>query len=159
MLADIKAGPRSTFVFCMVCGHRRRVFNRDLRKGAGKCCTRKCKALLMSSAIRGAHPGNWKGRPVFIDGRPCTYRPGHHRAMSNGYVYDHIVIAETALGRPLLYIGTAHPDNEVVHHVNQDRKDNSPSNLLICTNTYHKWLHGKMNGGLNVSRHPASHRG
>ncbi len=34
--------------------------------------------------------------------------------------------------------------NEVIHHINGNKSDNAPSNLLICTNAYHSWLHMEM---------------
>lgn len=51
---------------------------------------------------------------------------------------EHIAVAERALGRPL-------PSGAVVHHVNEDKLDNRPSNLVICPNqAYHALLHRRM---------------
>lgn len=52
--------------------------------------------------------------------------------------YEHVRIAEAALGKSL-------PKSACVHHVNEDRTDNRPSNLVICpSDAYHKLLHRRM---------------
>lgn len=53
-----------------------------------------------------------------------VYIPRHHRAMSDGYVYDHWLVAESMLGRPL-------GSKEQVHHINRVRNDNRPVNLKV----------------------------
>ncbi len=59
-----------------------------------------------------------------INGYIAIYMPEHHRASSNGLVYEYIIIAEQKLGRPL-------KKEEVVHHKDYKRNNNSPDNLLI----------------------------
>ena len=48
---------------------------------------------------------------------------------------EHHVIAEEKVGRKL-------KDNELVHHINLDKKDNRPENLFICeNNNQHRLIH------------------
>ena len=54
----------------------------------------------------------------------AVYAPNHHRAHVNGMVYEHILKAEEKLNRLL-------KDGEVVHHVNENKTDNSYNNLMI----------------------------
>ena len=60
----------------------------------------------------------------------ATRRNGTH-------IFEHQVMAERALGRRL-------QRGEVVHHVNEDRADNRPENLVICRIGYHALIHARM---------------
>jgi hypothetical protein len=70
-----------------------------------------------------------------LPGAPVIYGDGYVTIMGK---YEHIRIAERVLGRPL-------PKGAVVHHVNEIRHDNRPSNLVICpSHSYHRMLHHRM---------------
>jgi hypothetical protein len=45
----------------------------------------------------------------------------------------HVVIAERALGKPL-------PAGAQVHHVDGDRYNNNPTNLVVCQDQSYHWL-------------------
>lgn len=52
--------------------------------------------------------------------------------------YEHIAVAERALGKRL-------PEGCEVHHVNENRIDKRGANLVICPSTaYHRLLHQRM---------------
>ena len=61
--------------------------------------------------------------------------PEHPRADQNGYVLEHIVVAERVLNRPIAF-------PEEIHHKDGNGQNNDPDNLVVCPNrSYHKWLH------------------
>ncbi len=63
--------------------------------------------------------------------------PSHPRANSNGYVIQHVLFAERALGKPL-------PSGAVVHHHDRDTSNNT-NNLVICPDqAYHLVIHSRM---------------
>ncbi len=57
----------------------------------------------------------------------AVYAPDHPRAKSRPYVYEHILVAEETIGRFLTR-------TEVVHHVDGDKANNDPGNLVVCAN-------------------------
>jgi hypothetical protein len=58
----------------------------------------------------------------------------HPKATSHGYVLEHRVVLENHLGRIL-------DDDEVVHHLDGDKKNNCIHNLEVMTNREHARLH------------------
>lgn len=84
---------------------------------------------------RGADNKAWKGGRRPTEKYMTVLVHGHPRADRWGYVMEHLIVAERALGRPI-------PRGVEVHHVNEDGFDNKPSNLVICENAaYHRMLH------------------
>lgn len=60
-------------------------------------------------------------------GYKVVYMPSHQRSRANGYVYEHILVAEKKLGRDL-------NSHEVVHHIDGDKLNNAPDNLEVFAN-------------------------
>lgn len=75
-------------------------------------------------------------KPSFNKSLGYVYRKaeGHPSSNSWGYVYEHILVAEKKLGRPLLM-------GEEVHHLDFDRSNNTPENLMVLSGAAHRQLH------------------
>ena len=89
---------------------------------------------------KGKNSPNWKGgRRINAQGYAIVRLPSHPRASGNGYVLEHILVAEKALGKPL-------PPGAVVHHGAKERANNKKSgHLVVCQDAdYHKLLHARM---------------
>ncbi len=90
---------------------------------------------------RGAANHAWRGgRTRHSAGYVLIRNPEHPRADARGYVYQHVLVAESRLGRSLR-------SGEEVHHVNGCKDDNRPSNLRVMTRTEHRRLHAQMQNG------------
>lgn len=109
-------------------------------------CKCGCGQQCLRDYVRGHNRSNWKGGKTHCCS-PYTlvWAPGHPRAQ-RGYVAEHILVAEKALGR---HLPLGHP----VHHWDEDKRNNSPKNLLICEDhSYHMLIHARMRAaGFNVS--------
>ena len=79
-----------------------------------------------------------------LNGYRVIYQPDHPHSMKNenwdGFIYEHIIVAESKLGRLL-------KDDEEIHHLNGLRNDNRYSNLLVMTKSQHGRLHAWLNAG------------
>ena len=64
---------------------------------------------------------------------------GHPNATKNNYVLHHRIVVENALGRLL-------GSDEVVHHINGNKKDNCITNLQVLNAKEHAVIHGKEKG-------------
>ena len=78
----------------------------------------------------------WNGGSyISSSGYMLVYSPKHPMAGARNYVLEHILIAEKTLGKRL-------PKHAVVHHIDGNKLNNLPNNLVICENTaYHLFLH------------------
>jgi len=74
----------------------------------------------------------------FKHGYPMTFLPDHPRANNIGYVFDHMLVMEKAIGRTPSKV-------EHIHHIDYDRTNCNLSNLYLCnSNREHQLIHRKI---------------
>lgn len=115
------------------------------------------KTLGVSFRVRsGASSGVWRGG-IYVQGSSrstvryvVVLNPSHPRQRV-GYVFEHILIVERALG---YFLPRKHP----THHVDGDGTNNRNSNLVVCeSESYHRLLHARariirMGGNPNLDK-------
>ncbi len=92
---------------------------------------------LRKAHTSGESHASWRGGS-FIDQWGYKMVRATHRQCGNPYSPEHIIVAERTIGR-MLKRGQEH-----VHHINGDKSDNRPNNLLVCTKSRHRTLHRQL---------------
>lgn len=125
---------------CLNCGKK---FVADVCKGAhrGKFCSLKC---YQEWRIGKPH-GKTNERLNYLIEKgyrwirvPKDYHGGFTKGLKGGkYIQEHRFVAEKMLNRPLT-------GKEIVHHINFNKLDNRPENLIVLTNNEHKKLEMKL---------------
>lgn len=83
--------------------------------------------------------GSWKGGRTVASNGYVLVKVGfdHPLADVRGYAYEHRLVAETKIGRPLL-------PGEQVHHLDGNKQNNSPQNLeVVMGGAEHHFAHRK----------------
>ena len=113
---------------CPECGEQVEKIRKDGLKQ--KFCSHKCYAV--NRERRGAYKDF-----VLISGYKYIQCPDHPNSTKKGYVAEHRLIAEKVLGRYL-------NQNEDVHHINFNKLDNRPENIIVLTKSEHSKLHAEL---------------
>lgn len=87
-----------------------------------------CGADCYNATKRGDGNPKWRGGSHYSKGYVYQYAPWHPNATKDGYVREHRLVVEAAIGRLL-------KKTEVVHHKNGVKDDNRIENLEVCVST------------------------
>jgi hypothetical protein len=124
---------------------------------ARKFCSTKCNGTFYAEKYSVDRQG--KGNPMFKK-EPWNFqgfrwaksgsRKRYKKLFIKGkYIWEHRFVAEITIGRKL-------KKDEVVHHIDHNPQNNSPSNLKVMTKFEHSSYHGKLQGKNYAKRKPKS---
>jgi hypothetical protein len=82
------------------------------------------------------------GHTCLMGGYILEFHPFHREANMWGWVFQHRLVGEDMVGRPLVW-STKSSEKECVHHKNEIRTDNRPENLEVMTFSAHRSYHTK----------------
>ena len=132
------------FKECLVCGDSFKV--RASHYENRKCCSKKCDGIRKKTLYKGKENPNYentgeknpnfKGDRLNKFGYKILYKPSHPNSDSYGYVLEHRYVMSEHLGRPLT-------KEEVVHHKDENKTNNSIENLQLMSHSEHTRLHRK----------------
>lgn len=89
--------------------------------------------------LKGSNHPSWKGGTGLKHGYKIVYQPKHHRASAIRRIYEHILLLEKYIGRPI-------SKKERVHHIDFIRTNNKLDNLFLCeTDSTHKKIQQQYN--------------
>ena len=75
-----------------------------------------------------------KGYTISWNGYKMIYLPIHPHCDGKGYIREHILVMEKYLGRYLT-------EDEIVHHIDENKLNNDINNLKLMTKYEHKCYH------------------
>lgn len=113
---------------CGYCGEQYPVSNQRYKRS--QFCSRGCatRAYYETHDVSGPNAKRWERGKTRRRGYVLVWMPDHHSIINSSrkYVFEHRLVMEEKIGRPLL-------PTERVHHVNGKRDDNRPENLELWT--------------------------
>lgn len=112
---------------CLYCGGLFTPKPSLIASGGGRYCSKYCQDNARSCGGYTTHD--------------CGYilikLPNHPKANKLGFVYEHILVTEQTINRPLRVA-------EIVHHINGNPQDNRPENLMVfANNSEHQKHHAR----------------
>lgn len=88
--------------------------------------------------------GMWRGGRTITDHGYVLIRVGvgHPDADVRGYAYEHRLVAQQKIGRRLR-------KGELVHHIDENKQNNHPDNLMVIVGNAHHFVHHRKEGSRN----------
>lgn len=121
-------------VECSQCGGSLYRFPSQLKQKYGAFCDRHCLGKYRTEKLTGQYAANYKTGSRRNRNYIEVEANWHPNANARGYVFLHRLVAEVIIGRFL-------NEDEIVHHVDHNSRNNHWSNLKVMKQSEHALLH------------------
>lgn len=128
------AQTKSKEIECEMCGEVFTARPSEIKNGR-KYCSKKCEGR---SRLKRPLERKHNGRPAILSNKGYVKVWEPDRPTGRKWVLEHRLVMENQLGRKL-------QSDEHVHHINGDKADNRPENLMILGNSEHGAITGENN--------------
>lgn len=145
---------------CLICGKKFHAKPHLIKSGGGKYCSKKCHYIAKETymlgngnhqyGLKGSLNSSWKSdERISYYGYKLIRNPEHPYANTDGFVFEHRLIAEKFLlldeNNSVNINGAKYLNPKyVVHHIDFNRQNNDISNLLIMKREDHTKMHKKL---------------
>jgi len=120
---------------CVICGKEMYAHIANFKRNKNSICSLECQRTY-SSAPDGSKKNKRGGKE--LDGH-ILIKQINHPSAKKGWIPEHRYVVEKNIGRYL-------EDNEIIHHINMDKKDNRIENLHVFKTIREHFLsHGSLN--------------
>ncbi len=109
------------------------------RSATGRSLAESAKEKLRS--LTGPKNANWTGGKTITSQGYKTYTKSKANGSNRGKL-EHRVVAESKLGRTL-------SSGEIVHHIDSDKLNNNPNNLMVLSQSEHVEIHAREKREIN----------
>lgn len=118
-------------ITCVECGKEKSIPTSQFKRSKNHFCSKKCNMQYMNRML------NPSRMTPTVRAKLRESKLGTGSGVSYEKTYGkhtHRIIAEKMLGRPL-------QPGEIVHHIDGNKRNNDPSNLMVMTQSEHARLH------------------
>lgn len=98
-----------------------------------------------------AFPSYKGGRTCLVNGYIFEFAPDHVLANGWGWVAQHRLVGEDIVGRQLV-VSKDPGKREEVHHIDENRLNNHPTNLRVLTSREHRRIHSRQQADRLLAR-------